>query len=132
MKKLYSQMHIECNTSVNFAGQIKSLLDSIGMSYIWYNQNVNNINIFTCEASCKIKNIFKQNNTLIERPTLIERSTKCQFYKHLTDSFCIQNYLTKSLTCKVKIAICKIRCSAHKLSIEHGRYMIVERNQRLW
>ena len=126
LKELYNQMYIKCTTSVNWASQIKSLLDSIGMSYIWYNQNVNNINSFICEASCKIKDIFKQNNTL-----LIERSTKCQFYKHLTDTFCLQNFLTKSLTCKVKTAICKIRCSAHKLSIEQGRYMSVERNQRL-
>ena len=116
-------MYIKC---INWAGQIKSLLDSIGMSYIWYNQNVNNINSFICEASCKIKDISKQNNTL-----LIERSTKCQFYKHITDTFCLQNYLTKSLTYKVKTAICKLRCSAHKLSIEQGRYMSVERNQRL-
>ena len=126
LKELYYQMYIKCITNVNWASQIKSLLDSIGMSYIWYNQNVNNINSFICEASCKIKDIFKQNNTL-----LIERSTKCQFYKHLTDTFCLQNYVTKSLTCNVITAICKIRCSSHKLSIEQGRYMSVERNQRL-
>ena len=126
VKELYNQMYIKCNTSVNWASQIKSLLDSIGMSYIWYNQNVNNMNSFICEASCKIKDIFKQNITL-----LIERSTKCQFYKHLTDTFCLQNYLTKFFTCKVKTATCKIRCSAHKLSIEQGRYMNVERNPRL-
>ena len=67
---LYNRMYIKCITSINWASKIKSVLDSIGMSYIWYNQNVNNINSLICEASCKIKDIFKQNNTL-----LIERST---------------------------------------------------------
>ena len=48
----------------NWVSQIQSILNSIGMSYIWYNQNVNNIDSFLCEASCGIKDIFRQNNML--------------------------------------------------------------------
>ena len=62
---------------------------------------------------------------------IIERSSKCHLYKHITTTFCIQNYLTKCLPVHLRKAITKMRCSSHKLMIEKGRYLNLERNQRV-
>ena len=61
---------------------------------------------------------------------IIERSRKCHLYKHITNTFCIQNYLTKCLLINIRKAITKIRCSSLKLMnmIEKGRYINFKRN----
>ena len=85
-------MYRNCDSQNNWAANIKSILNRIGMSYIWSNQEVINVDVFIKEVNQKIKDIFIQNNG-----TIIERSSKCHLYKHITTTFCIQNYLTKCL-----------------------------------
>ena len=65
---------------------------------------------------------------------IIERSSKCHLFKHITTTFCIQNNLIKCLPVKKRKAITKSRCSSHKLMIEiqKGRYLNLERNQRVF
>ena len=82
-------MYRNCDSQNNWATHIKSII-SIGMSYIWSNREVINVDAFIKEINQKIKDIFIQNNVMI-----IERSSKCHLYKHITTTFCIQNYLTK-------------------------------------
>ena len=126
LKGLYVEMYKNCDSQNNWATNIKSILNRIGMSYIWSNQEVINVDAFIKEVNQKIKDIFIQNNGMI-----IERSSKCHLYKHITTTFCIQNYLTKCLPVNLRKAITKMRCSSHKLMIEKGRYLNLERNQRV-
>ena len=81
-------------------------------------QEVINVDAFIKEVNQRIKDIFIQNNGMI-----IERSSKCHLYKHITTTFCIQNYLNKCLPVNIRKAITKMRCSSHKLIIEKGRYL---------
>ena len=52
------------------------------------------------------------------------------FYKHLSKQKHLQQYLVKHTSTKCRKIITKFRVSAHKLSIETGRYDAVIRNNR--
>ena len=79
-------MYRNCDSQNDWATNIKSILNRIGMSYIWSNQEVINFDAFIKEVNKKIRDIVIQNNGMI-----IERSSKCHLYKHITTTFCIQN-----------------------------------------
>lgn len=49
----------------------------------------------------------------------------------MTDNFCLQFYLQKSLPRTIINFIARYRCSAHRLCIETGRYYNVAREIRL-
>lgn len=61
----------------------------------------------------------------------MERSSKCDIYKHLIHVRSIQPYLCKPISSAHKRIITKFRLSSHKLYIETGRYVGLNRTERL-
>ena len=62
--------------------------------------------------------------------SFIDNSNKCLIYKHLPKQRLLQQYLVKNMSPKCRKMITKFRVSAHKLSIETGRYDAVIRSNR--
>ena len=61
----------------------------------------------------------------------VANSSKCQtLYRHIKTEFKQDNYLVK-LPESLRVAVCKFRTSNHRLPIEEGRYINVDRNIRL-
>ncbi len=57
----------------------------------------------------------------------VNNSAKCSsLYKHVKCSFGEEHYLT-SLPDKLRLSVCRLRTSNHKLSIETGRYTGIDR-----
>jgi hypothetical protein len=110
----------------NWATTVKSLLNNIGLSCVWCNQHVTNERAFIADVTERIKCVFLQENC-----NIMNSSNKCYIYRYLTDNVCLQFYLCNNFDRTIRAALCKIRCSAHILLIETGRYTNQPRNMRL-
>ena len=74
----------------------------------------------------RLQDIFRQ-----ETFSFFEGSPRCFIYRHLTDNFCLQFYLTKNVAPHLLRMICKFRISAHPLNVESGRYSNISRSNRI-
>jgi hypothetical protein len=129
LQALYAEMYEMSNTATNprmWLYEVKNLLCSLGFADLWLSQYVNNIPLFIKVAEERLTDQFIQ-----ERDSYLSISPKCIIYKHLIDTFSLQYYLTKSLPLMYIRLITKFRLSAHKLSIESGRYSNTPRHNRL-
>ena len=61
----------------------------------------------------------------------VNNSPKLITYKTVKIQFCHEKYLSCVLNYKHRVALSRLRCSAHKLMIEERRYRNTERNMRL-
>ncbi|XP_033746730.1 uncharacterized protein LOC117331881 [Pecten maximus] len=93
--------------------EIKDDLNRLGLGYIWDAQNGND---FT----------FNQNGY----SAIIDMS-KGLLYRELNDKILLQSYLTKSVNISYTKEIARLRLSAHKLNIESGRYVSIDRSKRV-
>ena len=60
----------------------------------------------------------------------IRTSTKLSTYNLLKNEFVVEKYITCVTNDKHRIALTRLRCSAHKLAIEEGRFRNIDRAQR--
>ena len=103
------------------------MLEECGMSYIWYNQ-------FSIDAKT-IKQVISNvkrvlHDQFVQRwRSIVNDTSKCILYRSYKENFVFEKYLVflPTLYCK---AVCKLRTSNHKLTIETGRYIGTPRNQR--
>lgn len=107
----------------------------------WYsmvNKVLEFLNINNCSKNFgiyKFKNFLK--NKLAEIYTKLWYKTKsslkegklCTYFK-LKQHFGFENYLSEITKFEYRKSICKLRISAHKLMIEVGRYVKIDRNER--
>lgn len=106
--------------------EIKRILDSTGLSYIWLNQNVTNF------SPVWIGEITKQRlkDQFIQKWTEdINTSPKCINYRVFKDTFLFEKYLV-DLPPRLSIPLCKFRLLNHKLPIETGRFIGTPRAER--
>ena len=101
----------------NWAFQIKSIIDDLGFSDIWLNQNVYTINISVLKE--RLFDQYKQTwyNDVIN-------SSKLHYYslfKQCLGPQC-EKYLTVVHNHNYRRALCQFRMSAHNLMIEKGRH----------
>ena len=61
----------------------------------------------------------------------INQSAKLSTYKTFKTQFRFEKYLSCVYTEKHRVALSRLRCSAHKLMIEEGRYRNIDRNLRI-
>ena len=96
------------------AGNIKQLLYNLGFQYLWCNTDVN-----SAHTSSVTQRIYDQ--YLQQHFGEIQASSKLVSYVLFKNSFLFKRYLTSVSNSKYRQALCKPRCSDHKLAIEVGR-----------
>ena len=107
----------------NWAWQIKSILESNGLSFLWLNQNC---------LDCSF-NLIKQRILDVYKQTWyseINNSSRLVSYCRFKHSFEQEKYLNVITEQKFRIALCKFRSSAHNLAIERGRHSNVQKEDR--
>ena len=103
---------------------IRQKLFELGLGYIWTRQTPSDITLLPLIKQ-RIDDQAKQ--TLFNALSI---SSKCDLYRYLVDRVALQFYLTKSLPKQLRVAITKLRLSAHNLAIESGRSRNIARNNR--
>lgn len=99
------------------------MLNQIGMSDIWLQQNVSTINIEVIKL--RILDIYKQN--WYSRINNSSRLSSLSLIKH---EFEQEKYLNVINTNKYRISLTKFRLSSHNLAIETGRHDNIPRENR--
>ena len=95
----------------NWASQVKSLLDELGLTYIWVQQD--HINIPCDLIQQRIMDMYKQSWY-----TNINNSSRLLMYARFKHEFEMEHYLDFITEKKYKIALTKFRLSSHDLAIE--------------
>jgi hypothetical protein len=116
-KCAYIELISTCDLYRNWATDVKDLLFSLGLGYVWINQEVCDVNSFVSTVKQRLQDICVQ--TL--RST-INTSSKARFYKCLNVNFKLQDYLTLLPEKKYAVTLTKLRISCHKLFCETGSW----------
>ena len=129
IKHIYNMLESDANNgnsynNQNWAYQIKSTLETLGLNYIWTGMHNNNSNI----------NIIKQRLVDQYKQTWygsINNSRRLSSYCRYKHEFKLELYLDTIHEKRFKIALSRFRLSSHRLEIEQGRYHDIPRNERL-
>ena len=106
---------------VNWASLVKHLLMSLGFYNVWLDQGVGNYDGFMNILKQRLTDNFVQN-----WHSRLENSSRATFYRSIA-SFQYQPYLEIVNISKFCNAISKLRMSSHRLEIEAGRWVRVNR-----
>ena len=108
------------------ANVYKNTLDECGLSYVWLLQGED------VEEEWRKSTLQRilLDQFLVKWRNELERSTKCDYYRHFKLNLTPEMYLTQSSTAISKVLL-KIRTCNHSLPIEKGRYMNIDRRFRL-
>lgn len=108
----------------NWAFQIKSLLNSLGLSYLW---------TFQAEIDIPL-NLFKQRIFDLYYQSWyssVNNSNRLLIYARFKHEFGFENYSDFIVESKFRVALSRFRISSHDLFIERGRYENLPRNERI-
>ena len=108
----------------NWAYQIKSVLDSIGLKNIWLQQF--DIIIPFNLIKQRILDIYKQSWY-----ASVNNSNRLLMYSRYKHDFIFEKYLDFLSERKYRNALSQFRLSSHDLEIERGRYSNVDRDDRI-
>ena len=108
----------------NWAFQIKSLLESLGLPNLWLNQEHYTINLSQIK-----QRLFDQYHQ--SWYSAINNSQRLLSYSRYKHTFNLESYLDIIHERKFQTALCRFRLSSHSLEIERGRYQNVPREERL-
>ena len=108
---------------MNWANQIKTILNNIGMSNLWNNQSAVDINYASIKQ--QILDVYKQ--TWYAKINNSSRVSSYCLFKH---DFIAEKYLSCINENKYRVTYSKLRLSSHDLAIETGRYINSERQYR--
>ena len=89
-------------------------------------QDIGDINIFIKHFKQRLADCFTQN-----WEENINNSSRCDFYKHIKSQLNPEKYLTLDLSFYLRKSLARFRCSSHKLKIEIGRHLNIERPNRI-
>lgn len=128
VKQIYLMLKVDADNNISYNGsnwafQIKSLLDELGLTYIWLQQTeiVIPINLIKQRIFDSFYQSWYAN---------INNSNRLLTYSRYKHEFKFENYLDFILEKKYKIALTQFRLSSHDLEIERGRYVNIPRNER--
>ena len=125
MYKLMLKLHSHNIYHSPWLNYVKESLEQLGFANYWYSQSVESNHVFSKLIKQRIRDQYTQywNEQIFSL-------SKCSTYRIFKSCFVLEEYF-KILPNKLALALCRFRCSSHKLPIERGRYFNVERNQRL-
>ena len=117
--KMYQQeRYAMLNTNnVNWASKVKNLLYSLGLNYIWNQQEYlpkTQFIYLTNICEVRLRDQYVQHFF-----TNISNNIRLEKYCISKNTFCIEEYLY-CLNLRLGTFLCKFRCSSHKLLIDHS------------
>ena len=127
-KKIYCMLKNDVDNNMTYSGlnwafQIKHLLDSIGLSNVWIHQNTIDIPLDLIKR--RIFDTYKQSWY-----SAVNNSSRLEMYARYKHDFELENYLDFIVEKKYKFALTQFRLSSHDLAIERGRYQRLDRTDR--
>ena len=109
---------------LNWAFQIKQMLDNLGLSNIMIYQNRIDISFDLIKQyifdACKQSWYSSVNN-----------SPRLEMYARYKHNFELENYLNFITEKKYNVALTQLRLSSHDLALERGRYEYINRSDRI-
>ena len=108
----------------NWAFQIKSLLESLGLPNMWLRQEYESANL----SQIKRRIFYQYKQSWYVAINISKRLRSYSRYKH---PFELESYLDNINERKFKTALTRFRLSSHHLEIERGRYPNISREERL-
>jgi hypothetical protein len=119
-KSIYEILKRDADNNITYGGmnwafQIKNILEESGLGYLWQNQNLYETDFLFIKQ--RIIDIFKQ--TWYSNINNSRRLATYSVYKH---DLVFEKYLDAIKINKYRIALSKFRLSSHDLAIETGRY----------
>lgn len=128
LRQTYSSMLSQDSGSENqWLRFIKQLLTSTGFSHVWQNQGTMQVARLKHALIKKMEDI----HTSLWKRKKEENTSKLKFYKHISQNYTLQAYLSQTENFEHRRAMSKLRISAHDLQIERGRYSGTPREERL-
>ena len=129
MTSVYSMLREDANSGISYNGmnwayQIKTMLNKIGFSDIWNNQGNFDINYSVIKQ--RVLDIYKQTWY-----AAINNSSRLASYSHFKYEFKLEKYLSCITDKRYLIALSRLRTSSHDLAIETGRYTNIDRQYRI-
>lgn len=119
-------LHVNDMFHSDWVKTVHDTLNTLGLSDIWLSHDT-----FYSQAAFKNKvktKIADQSKQAWK--SNIDESEKCLNYRLYKKDFCFEKYLN-ILPLPLSKYICKFRCLSHKLPTEKGRFLNVERNERI-
>ena len=117
--------HLLQNESDIWISFIKQIFKELGMIHIWKNQNTFNKDKTEHVLKMKLENMYA-----LFWKKMKKESTKLEFYDSITSEYEMEKYLKIELNRNYRVALSKLRISAHELEIERGRYLGKKREER--
>ena len=129
LKRIYLILQADTDANshyngMNWAYQIKNILQQHGLEYIWNQQHIIEIPFEFIKQ--RILDMYNQ-----KWYSDINNSSRLQSYSIFKHNFTLEKYLKISMENKYKYALSRFRASSHDLLIETGRYENIPRDQRL-
>ena len=122
--KAFSNLKDSRQNAIGWALEVKNLLNNLGFNYLWNNENVSNM-----QLKRVIETLYDQH--LQGFYAELRGSSKLTTYNQIKGSFTTEKYLSSVKNTKHRTALTRLRCSAHRLLIEEGRFRNIERSERL-
>ena len=109
---------------LNWAFNVKKILDKLGLSNLWINQLSLSINF--SQIKQRILDQYQQ-----KWYSEINNSQRLFYYRMYKHQLTCEQYLNSQLDNKFKYSLTRFRTSSHDLEIEKGRYNRIRREDRL-
>jgi len=111
---LYS---LDQNGRATWVTCVRKLLSKYGYQHVWDAQGVENFSVFLREFSDTVADTY-----VTEWEQTLAESSKLVLFRQLKLGFVREDYLYNVTLKKYRASLAKLRCSAHELRIEKGRY----------
>ena len=121
--KAFNNLKDSRQNTIGWALEIQNLLNNLGFNYLWNNEHVTNV-----QLNRVIETLHDQ--YLPGFYADLQAFSKLTTYNQIKRSFETEQYLSCVNNTKHRIALTRLRCSAHRLLIEEGRFRNIERNER--
>ena len=124
MFQLCSKLYYASDYKLPWLMKVHSLLDSLGLSYIWSNQ------IHTIESFKRIVKQRLMDQFIQEWQSRVAENSVCSNYRLFKKKFCFEKYLTY-LPSILRQRVLKFRLSNHRLPIQQRRTLGIPRDERI-
>ena len=125
--KLILKLHCAKTFSIDWIVKIESILRDCDMYSFWVDQDSVKEISFAC-----FQKLYKEKLSLVLKSKwkeAMEQSSKCSLYRNFKDELEFERYLV-SVKFPLKSAMIRFRTSNHNLTIELGRYVNIDREER--
>jgi hypothetical protein len=124
MYKVMFELNKQNGMNFPWLSFVKKVLVDTGYDSVWERQNFLDQRLLCKNIQTEIQNEFKRSWY-----DAIQVSNRCVYYKYYKSKFKKETYISV-LPDEYVLALIRFRCSSHKLPIESGRFLGIERSER--